>query len=111
MAKHSKIVFNANTTTLIAKVKKKRDFPVWFASVFVDGNFAGGTLTLQASPDGGVTQTTLKDKNSQAVVLNAAAVVPIELAASSHNDDMILLYATLAGATSPSVNVTVFDTV
>ena len=111
MAKRTKVIFSGNGTQLIAKVRKKRDFSSWLASVFIDGVFGGGTVTLQASPDSGTTLTNIKDKNSQSISLNSAAVVPVEFGCGSHNDDIILLYATLSGATSPTVNITVFDAV
>ena len=83
----------------------------WMANTYVYGTFGGGTVTLFASPDGGTTKIALKDSISgNAIsVATTAAMNTIRLASGSHNDDNIIIYATLAGSTNPALTLAIFD--
>lgn len=67
------------------------------------GTFGGGTVKLQASPDGGTTWVDLLDENGSALSTNAAAVLEFHLAGG------VQVRANLAGGTGPyNVNARIF---
>lgn len=82
-------------------------------TVFVTGgggnNFDSGTVTIQASPDGGTTKVTLKDTGGNTVSITTDDVYNVKVGHSGKLGEEIELYATMAGSTSPTVDVTVFD--
>ena len=66
-------------------------------------------LRIQASPDGGTTKVTLKDVGGTAVSITENDVYNIRLGYAGKLGEEIEIYATLAGATSPTVDIIAFD--
>jgi hypothetical protein len=64
------------------------------------GTFGGGTLTIQASYDGGTTYFDLTDANSAAGAFTANGALNVEVGEAD-------LRFTLAGSTSPNLNISV----
>lgn len=111
MAKYT-LTFNANAADQkVMTVKIPGTATEWFANSYVYGTFGGGTVTLFASPDGGTTKIALKDAISGTAisVATTAAMNTIRLGSGSKLDDNIGIYATLSGATNPSLTVAIFD--
>ncbi len=83
----------------------------WFANSYVYGTFGGGTVTLFVSPDNGTTKIALKDAISGTAVsvASTAAMNTLRLGSGNKNNDKAIIYATLAGATNPNLNVTIQD--
>ena len=97
----------ADSSPLICNVKKS-NMP-YEASVSVSGSFGGGTLAIQVSYNGGATKTTVAAADGQtAVSTNAARSFYFKLGQSSTNTPM-QLYATLTGATAPTLVVNLAD--
>lgn len=98
-----------NVTVELCEAIRPKDLDFYEATVFVDGTFSGGTVQLLASPDGGTTKTVLRDVAGTLVNITANDVYNIRLGNGNKNADYILLYADITGATTPNLNVTVFD--
>jgi hypothetical protein len=95
---------NANGTTDLGYAGRVPRNGRYLGTVFVSGNFGGGTLKLQASADGGTTKFDIPDQSGNVVSFTAQAMRNLELGTGGIN-----LYAVLSGATSPSITVTVAD--
>lgn len=111
MSKHTALL-NDNESVLITSVSRGTEMDMFETSVFVGLNgddFGGGTVTIQASPDGGTTKTTLKDVAGTVVSITENDVYNIRLGYAGKLGQEIEIYATMAGGTAPSVNVVAFD--
>lgn len=114
MAKYT-TTFSADASlSVVCKVKLREGVNEYFANAFIYGtggnNFGGGTVTMFVSPDGGTTKVALKDAISgTAISTNASAMFTIRLGNGSTNSDQLIIYATMASSTAPSVSVTVAD--
>lgn len=109
MAKHT-INFAANgALTYISDVIKPRNATEYYATAVISGTIGGGTLTMFISHDGGTTKTALSDSVGTVISETVPATVNIKLGVGSKLADNPKLYATLAGATTPDLDVTIFD--
>lgn len=99
----------ANGTYYIADVNKKRDLVQWFGTFFGYGTFGGGTIAWEISPDGGTTKLPLLDASGNAITSTTNDNFTSNLAGGADNFDAPKLYAIVTGATSPSINVILFD--
>lgn len=99
------------TGTQIGTVQHgNRALAQWSALVLASGTWGSGTLTLAISPDGGTTLITLKDKLGNAISLTGNGYANIEVCGFSNlNASALTIWAVLAGATSPNLNVIVAD--
>lgn len=108
MSKHTAVI-DANESVEICTVSRGTDMDAYETTVFATGTFGSGTLTLQASPDGGTTKVTLKDVGGTTVSITADDVYNIRLGYAGKLGEEIKIYATMQGATNPNVVVTAFD--
>ena len=111
MAKYS-VVLAANTTgtgTYVCKVHKKRDLPVWYATLMGAGTFGGGTLTWYVSPDNGTTVIAMTDITDAPISMTSNKMFNTSLGTGSHNNDLVSIYVQLTGATSPAITAAVYD--
>ena len=105
----STINLAANESKLLATAGRGSDMDAYEITVFVTGSFGSGTVTIQASPDGGTTKVTLRDVAGTIVSITDNDVYNIRLGYAGKLGEEIQLYATIAGATTPDVDVTSFD--
>lgn len=80
----------------------RRDVPA-VSTVQIAGTFGSGTVTIAASLDGGTTYTTLKSPAGSSLAITAADIFNFEL--ESDPKLPTKLRFTLAGATNPSITV------
>jgi hypothetical protein len=97
------------TNTLICRVTKPRHADIWKATVNIFGTFGSGTVALNMSTDGGTTKVAIKNASGSAYTTTAADNFNMELGNGGRYNDDILIYATLSGATNPSITITVHD--
>ncbi len=109
MAKINSVSFTTNTTTLLGHVVRPRGLMDWRLAAHAYGTWGSGSLTFQLSSDGGTTKTTLDD-GSATVTLTANRWIDIYPPSAPAENGKLLLYATLAGATNPSLTVELYDT-
>jgi len=81
----------------------------WFASIYISGNFGAGTVTLFTSPDNGTTLIPATNSSGVAFSTTTNAMTDISLGFARNLQGKITVWATLAGATAPNLNVAVFD--
>lgn len=113
MSKHT-AVLDADESVKIASVERGANLDAYEVTVFAVGRaatngFGGGTVTIQASPDGGTTKVTLKDVGGTTVSITSDDVYNIRLGYAGKLGEEIELYATMSGSTSPTVDITAFD--
>ena len=84
-------------------------------TIFVYGgggnDFGNGTVTLQASPDGGTTFMDVTDQGGTAVTFGANGISNFELYANADpiSGNQVQIRLALAGSTSPTIIYKVFD--
>ena len=109
MSKHTENL-TSDTSIKICSAGRGTHMDAYVVTVFADGNFGGGTVTIQASPDSGSTLVTLKDQGGTTVSITADDVYAIgPLGYAGRNGEEIEIYATMSGSTTPDVNITAFD--
>lgn len=108
MAKYT-ATLTTNTSAYVCQVIKARQYDSWRGLFFAYGTFGGGTVAWQWSPDGGTTKLAMNDFNGNAVVSTANDSFFADMETGDKNNDKVNLYATLTGATSPSLTVGVYD--
>lgn len=112
MSKHT-AQLTADESVKICSVSRGTEMDAYEVTVFaVDGGgngFGSGTVTIQASPDGGTTKVTLKDVGGTTVSITADDVYNIRLGYAGKLGEEIDIYATMSGSTSPTVDIVAFD--
>ena len=112
MSKHTATLTD-NESVFLATVGKRCGIDMYEITVCVyDGGgngFGGGTVTLQASPDNGTTKVTLRDIAGTIVSITQDDIYNIRLGYANKNGEELQIYATMAGATAPTVNVAAYD--
>ena len=108
MAKYVSTI-SADGTTLLGNVTRPRSLPSAEVMFFGHGTWGSGTLTLLWSPDGGTTKIAVTDLTDSAISKTANFGVRGSFVTGDKNSDQIQLYATLAGATNPSLIVGFYD--
>lgn len=111
MAKYTATLTAQNTRTFICGAHQNRNLKNWLGTFVVWGTFGGGTVTWEMSPDGGTTFISLMDASGSPTTSSAADNFTTELGNGSTNSDDILLYASVATATNPSINIAVYDNI
>lgn len=106
MAKYTATA-TADGNVYLCKVIKPRALTEWYATVHVIGTFGGGTVTLATSVDGGTTIVPIPT-DQFSLTANGADNVD-KLGVTNTLDGAIELYATIAGATTPDLTITVHD--
>lgn len=99
----------ANTTVQLGTVDRRRDHYIWQATMFAYGTWGSGSLAWQWSPDGGTTKLAINDASRSAITSVANDSFQAQGGTGSHNSDKVTIYATLTGATNPSLTVGFFD--
>ena len=105
MAKYSKTLTADGTASFDLKRPRHADFGRY--TLFAVGDFGSGTVTAEASPDGGTTDVAIKDSSGNAVSETAAFIVNFEL--MSDADNPVKLEVNLASSTDPDLDIYVFD--
>lgn len=100
-----------NTSVYICDIVEPRNKETWFASASSAGTFGSGTVTYNVSYDAGVTLIPLvQDGTSTAAASTAAGTVNLR---SGHHNKLGMgkpeLWASIATATNPAINITVLD--
>ena len=99
-----------NTSVYLCDIVKPRIYDKWLATVLANGTFGGGTVTLSISVDGGTTKHPItQDGVNTAASLTALGGVNISSGYTGNNLTTAKLYASIATATNPSVNLIVLD--
>ena len=107
--KHTQTL-TSNASVKLCETRKLEKDSMWECSVFIQGTFDSGTVTLSASCDGGATKINLRDVAGTLVAVTANDLYNIRLGVPNRGTDTIELYATMAGAGgSANVAVVVFD--
>lgn len=80
-------------------------------SLFVYGNFGGGTVAVNISPDGGVTFIPMLDQLGNAVSFTSDGMQNFYLNGCSNpiEDQQVVIQFALTGSTSPSLTYRIFD--
>lgn len=102
------IPITSNGTYFICNVKKNRNLPQWYYTIWGEGTFGGGTISWSASRTSGV-YVPLTDLTDAAVTMTANKMYNGALNTGSHNTDRISIYAALTSATSPNLTAIVYD--
>lgn len=98
-----------NQSVFLCEVQKGELLDMYEATIFATGTFSAGTVTIQASPDGGTTKVNLRDITGEVVAITQDDVYNVRLGNGRKLGDYIQLYATMAGAGTPAVAISVFD--
>lgn len=101
------ITISADGDTYLCDVVKPRALTDWFATIHAYGTWGSGTLTLKTSADGGTTKIAIPTADFE-LTANGSKNID-KLGVSDKLDGAIKVYASLAGATSPSLTVTAHD--
>lgn len=79
-------------------------------TVIIDGDDGTGTLTGHVSADSGATYVALKDTGGTAISTTAAAMFNFDISGWQATDaSTVRVKFTLASATAPTLNISVFD--
>lgn len=108
MAKATQTI-TTNGDTLIGSLGSASEQPFAIATLFAQGTWGGGTITWKISYDGGTTLINIKDNNGVVMTSSANDTFNISTGMTNKASDVIKIYATLSGATSPSLTVGFFD--
>lgn len=109
MAKFTTTLAADSTGKYVCDVKKSRSYPVWMATIGAQGTWGSGTLTWWFSIDQGTTLIAIKDVTDTAVSQTANGGVNVELGVGGTNSDNPQIWVKLAGSTTPSLTIFVFD--
>lgn len=110
MSRKTTVMAADAANTVIFRAKKPRNAEKYNAMIHIMGTFGSGTVTLFISPNAGTNKNPL-DVSGTAISVTAAKSIPIELTIDSAISNEIIGYATLAGATNPSITIIVDDNV
>lgn len=100
-----------NQSTLICQIRKtRREESFYINTIYAYGTFGGGTLAFFVSPDGGTTKIALTSSpGGTGISLTANGMIGNQFGHPSTNTQTASLWATITGATSPSITVLVDD--
>jgi len=110
MAKYTAVLSAQNTSIKICDIDIRHDANDWYATALLGGTFGTGTVSLQVSPDAGVTKFTInQDGTATAASATAAGALNIRLGNNNTNSNPLELYASIATAVNPAITISVFD--
>ena len=100
-----------NQSSQICEIRKtRRDASFYINTIYVQGTFGGGTLAFYVSIDGGVTKIPLTSSpGGTGITLTANGTIGNQFGHPAANTQTATMWATITGATSPSVTVVVDD--
>lgn len=100
---------SANGDVYVCTIRRPSGGGIWSGRFLVYGTFGSGTVALKLSPDGGTTKISLKD-SAGAIAITSNDVVDMPISGySDKNNESLTIYASLSGATSPSITIEVWD--
>lgn len=111
MAKHT-VALAANTGAggvKICNVVRNRNLQEWRGLLMAYGTFGSGTVAWYISPDNGTTLIAMTDLTDAAITMTTAKAYDSSLTTGSKNTDKISIWVVLSGATSPALNIVVYD--
>jgi len=103
MSRHDLGTLTADGSTTGRKIYNSRMGKEDTYNVYVFGTFGSGTVTVETSPDSGTTYVSVGSDG----VFTANGQVQLTL--KSDAETPVLIRATIAGSTSPDVDITLFD--
>lgn len=110
MAKHIASITSNKDVYLVTAHKPAGNRDYYMATVSIFGTFGGGSVALKMSPDKGTTKIAMKDLSGVSYAVTSDDTIDIILGAGTSSlGDEIKIYATMSGATTPSVTVIVHD--
>lgn len=98
-----------NTSVKVCDIIRRREADDWIATVVLTGTFGSGTVSLQISTDGGTTKATLNQEGTATAASATAAIALNIKCGNSSTNEPAELYATIATATNPDVDIVVYD--
>lgn len=105
-------IFSANNqSSQICEIKKtRREAAFYVNTIIAYGTWGSGTLAFSVSPDNGTTKIPLTSTpGGTGISLTANGMVGSQFGHSSSNTQSLTIWATLTGASSPSLIVLVDD--
>ena len=111
MARYVQTLTTAAPTFKLCDVHRRRDCNNWSATAYIypTASFGSGTVTIQGSPDAGVTKMTLDDDSGTAMSATANAVFNFDHKGNaSANSNWPEIWATIAGSTAATVTVVLY---
>ena len=104
------VAFTANNqSSRLFDVIRRHDASHFIATIMAYGTWGSGTLSFYLSPDGGTTKIPMQDFSGAQQTLTADGSFNPNLGNSSGNNDVLSVWATLTGATTPSITVKTYD--
>lgn len=100
-----------NTNVYVCNIVRRRnECNDWFATCTASGTFGTGTVTFSISFDNGATLIPLtQDGTNSPATLTAAGAVNVRCGDSNNNNNQPKLYASIATATTPALDIIVAD--
>lgn len=105
----NQVEIDNNESVFIGVARRGNLTDMYETTILATGEFGGGTVTIQASPDGGATKINLRDITGEVVAITAADAYNVRLGLAGKLGEELELYATMAGATAPAVTLWTFD--
>lgn len=100
---------SADGSVLLGTVHRRRGGYDYLATILVYGTWGSGTITYYLSPNGGTTKIAMKDLSGTTITSTADDNVNVQLGTGHTNTDDLSIWATLAGATNPSLTLKLYD--
>ena len=100
----------SNGSVNLSYLRKAREHTQYVSLLLAYGTWGGGTLAFFLSPDNGTTKIPLtQTPGGTGISLTANGMAVITLGTPNTNTDQLQLWATLSGATNPSITVKNYD--
>ena len=109
MAKRTVNLTGTSENEELLRVVSPREYAGYGVTVFAQGTFTAGTVTIQVSPDDGTTKHTAKDVNGADATFSANGYANIILGNGAKLGEDITIFADLSGGSSEDIDVIAFD--
>lgn len=110
MAIYTASLVAQNTNVYVCDIIKPRGFASWYANAAATGTFGSGTVTFNISFDDGTTLIPLNQSGTNAAAaVTAAGCVNLKCGGMANLGAEAKLYASIATATNPDVDIIVQD--
>lgn len=110
MAKYTASLSAQNTNTKLFTVHKPRNgSDSCTFTVAVSGTFGTGTVTINISPDAGVTLIPLAPISGTSGAFTANGAMTFKVGNGDTNSGAPAIYASIATAINPSITITAYD--
>lgn len=95
---------------MLTYLHKAREHTQYVSLLLAYGTFGGGTLSFYLSPDNGTTKIPLTSSmGGSGISCTSNAMAVITLGTPNTNLNSLQIWATLAGATTPSITLNNYD--